>query len=119
MDSSNNITAWILRPGGRRQDNGLVTSGIQGEEDDPASWPDARQPDGSQERGSSTEVHLCGGGTMRRTQARYVSADVQRRTGQPRCPPRQRGPPARTFCDLTKHPLHDAQYPPAREVYAQ
>jgi len=53
---------------------------------------------------------------MHPTQVRHLSARIQRETGQPRCRPRQRGPPARTSCDLTKHPLHDAQYPPAREA---
>jgi len=48
---------------------------------------------------------------MRRTQARHVSAGIQRRTVSPAAASRQRGPPARTFCDLTKHPLHDAQVP--------
>ena len=44
---------------------------------------------------------------MRRTQARHVSARIQSESGRRLWRPRQRGPPVRTFCDLTKRPLHD------------
>ena len=87
---------------GGRQDNGIVTSEIQGEADDPASCPTRAS------RMAARAGQFHGGsplwrGTMHPTQVRHLSARIQRETGQPRCRPRQRGPPARTSCDLTKH----------------
>jgi hypothetical protein len=64
----------------------------------PKSWP-AGAPAGwrlgEQLHRSSIPWRLGG---MHRSPARYF--------------PRQRGPPVRAFCDLTKHPLHDAHIRP-------
>lgn len=60
----------------------------------------ARQVPASERRGAPAAARLPGegGGSMHRSPARYRA--------------RQRGPPAHTFCDLTKRSLHDAHIRP-------